>query len=62
MKKFILLCGLLSALSAFAAAPTGRVSGVLVDGDTGEPVIGAVVEMNGLGGLDAARQQMTATR
>ena len=60
MKKFILLCGLLvSALSAFAAAPTGRVSGVLVDGDTGEPVIGAVVEMNGLGGLDAARQQMT---
>ena len=56
MKKFILLCGLLvSALSAFAAAPTGRVSGVLVDGDTGEPVIGAVVEMNGLGGLDAAR-------
>lgn len=62
MKKFgILLCWLLSAVAAagYAAGPAGRLSGVLVDGETGEPVIGAVVELNGLGDIDAARQQMT---
>ncbi len=62
MKKIgILLCWLLAAVtvSGYAAEPTGRVAGTLIDADTGEPVIGAVVELNGLGNIDASRQQMT---
>lgn len=59
MKRIIGLLGCILIFTASAYAKTGRITGTLVEGSTGEALIGALIEVVDMSGSTATRHQMT---